>query len=90
MHLSGQTPLFRAKNLEKYLGIESIYLKLEGANPTGHKNDRIAEALCKYAKTKGYEKLLIHGSERYYKSIIYFADYLELECYGQVIKSDLT
>lgn len=89
MHLSGQTPLFRAKNLEKYLGIESIYLKLEGANPTGHKNDRIAEALCKYAKTKGYEKLLIHGSERYYKSIIYFADYLELECYGQVIKSDL-
>ena len=45
MHLSGQTPLFRAKNLEKYLGIESIYLKLEGANPTGHKNDRIAQLI---------------------------------------------
>ena len=89
MHLSGQTPLFRAKNLEKHLGIDSIYLKLEGANPTGHKNDRIAESLCKYAKSKGYEKILIHGSQRYYKSIIYFANYLNLECYGPINKSEL-
>ena len=64
MHLSGQTPLFRAKNLEKHLGIDSIYLKLEGANPTGHKNDRIAESLCKYAKSKGYEKIQRSSSYR--------------------------
>lgn len=81
MHLSGQTPLFRARNLEKYLGVESIYLKLEGSNPTGHKNDRIAEALARYALTRGYSKVLIYGSEHYIKSVIYFAKHFGLECH---------
>ena len=80
MHLSGQTPLFRAKNLEKYLGIESIYLKLEGSNPTGHKNDRIAEALIRHAISKNYSHLLIYGSPQYIKSVLYFADKFNLKC----------
>ena len=80
MHLSGQTPLFRAKNLEKYLGIESIYLKLEGSNPTGHKNDRIAEALIKHAIAKNYSHLLIYGSSQYIKSVLYFAHKFNLKC----------
>lgn len=74
MQLSGRTPLFRARNLEKHLEIEFIYLKLEGSNPSGHKNDRIAEALVRYAITKGYEKVLIHGSEHYINSVLYFAN----------------
>lgn len=90
MHLSGQTPIFRARNLEKFLGIETIYLKLEGSNPTGHKNDRIAEALVKYAISRGYEKLLIHGSERYMRSVIYFANHFEVPCYGAITKSKLS
>ncbi len=81
MHLSGQTPLFRARNLEKYLGVESIYLKLEGSNPTGHKNDRIAEALARYALSRGYSKILIYGSEHYIKSVVYFAKHFGLECH---------
>jgi len=80
MHLSGQTPLYRARNLEKYLGIESIYLKLEGSNPTGHKNDRITESLIRFAITKGYENMLIHGSDRYIRSGIYFAKNLGIAC----------
>ncbi len=78
MQLSGRTPLFRARNLEKHLGVESIYLKLEGSNPSGHKNDRVAEALVRYAITKGYEKILIHGSEQYIKSVLYFANKFKL------------
>ena len=37
----GNTPLLRAKNIEKFLGGNSeIYLKFEGANPTGSFKDR--------------------------------------------------
>ncbi|MDD5686296.1 MAG: threonine synthase [Elusimicrobia bacterium] len=37
----GNTPLLRAKNLEKYLNINvDIYLKFEGTNPTGSFKDR--------------------------------------------------
>ena len=90
MHLSGQTPLFRAKNLEKHLGIETIYLKLEGSNPTGHKNDRIAEALVKFAVDSGYRSLFVHGSDRYIKSIHYFAENKALEIYAPTMKDHAT
>lgn len=86
MHLSGQTPLFRAKNLEKYLGLEAIYLKLEGSNPTGHKNDRIAEALVKYAEELDIKSLFVYGSEQYLKSIYYFASAREFEIYAPKTK----
>jgi len=37
----GNTPLLRAKNIEKFLDINcEIYLKFEGANPTGSFKDR--------------------------------------------------
>ncbi len=88
MHLSGQTPLFRAKNLEKYLNVQTIYLKLEGTNPTGHKNDRIAEAMVKYAKSQGYDSLFVHGSERYLKSIEYFAASFGLSVHAPVVKGE--
>ncbi len=82
MHLSGQTPLLRAKNLEKYLGIDAIYLKLEGGNPTGHKNDRIAESLVQFASDHGYKRVFVHGTERYMRSIMYFAESKSLELFS--------
>lgn len=81
MHLSGQTPLFRAKNLEKHLNCQGIYLKLEGANPTGHKNDRIADAHLKNAVNRKDHTIIIHGTENYLRSLIYFA-----EIYGVQVK----
>ncbi|MFC1566498.1 threonine synthase [bacterium] len=36
----GNTPLIRALNLEKVLGIAELYLKYEGMNPTGSFKDR--------------------------------------------------
>ncbi len=36
----GGTPLYRAKNLEKELGIKELYIKNEGANPSGSFKDR--------------------------------------------------
>lgn len=82
MHLSGQTPLFRAKNLEKHLGIDSIYLKLEGSNPTGHKNDRIAESLVQFAVDQGYKKIFVYGTTQYMRSILHFAEGRDLEVFA--------
>ena len=52
----GRTPLIRANKLERELGISKIYLKLEGNNPSGHREDRLAyliirEALAHKKKT---------------------------------------
>lgn len=86
MHLSGQTPLLRAKNLEKHLGIDAIYLKLEGSNPTGHKNDRIAESLVQFASDYDYKQVFVYGTERYMRSILYFADGKALELFSPKAK----
>jgi threonine synthase len=90
MHLSGQTPLLRAKNLEKYLGIDAIYLKLEGGNPTGHKNDRIAESLVQFASDHGYKRIFVHGTERYMRSILYFAENTSLKIVSPKTKDTLS
>jgi len=73
MRKSGRTPLMRAKKIEKALGIGEIYLKLEGANPSGHKYDRISEVLVKDAIATGFQKILVDGSECYIQSVILFA-----------------
>jgi threonine synthase len=38
----GDTPLLRSPSLSKKLGLPNLYLKLEGANPTGTQKDRVA------------------------------------------------
>ena len=73
MKLSGRTPLLRAINLEKKLQIKQIYLKLEGANPTHHKNARIAEVLCKDAIAHKQTTILADGTNAYIKAVEYFA-----------------
>jgi len=45
----GKTPLLRAHKLEKELGISKIYLKLEGNNPSGHIEDRLAYLIIREA-----------------------------------------
>lgn len=38
----GDTPLLRSPKLSQKLGLPNLYLKLEGANPTGTQKDRVA------------------------------------------------
>jgi len=45
----GKTPLVRAKNLEKQVGVKNIYLKLEGNNPSGFRIDRLTYIMIKDA-----------------------------------------
>lgn len=73
LNISGKTPLMRAKNLEHQFNVGEIYLKLEGANPYGHKYDRMAEVIIRSAKQKGKRNLLIDGSLDYILSMLSFA-----------------
>ncbi|MBW9151625.1 pyridoxal-phosphate dependent enzyme [Clostridium estertheticum] len=88
MRKSGRTPLMRAKKLEKVLGISEIYLKLEGANPSGHKYDRISEVLVKDAIANGFKKILVDGSECYIQSVQLFAKLNELEIKVPLFKQE--
>lgn len=71
----GKTPLLRAKQLEKTLNVGEIYIKLEGTNPSGHKNDRITSIICKEASEKNVSFILAEGSESFLKSLAFFADH---------------
>ena len=79
MKQSGRTPLLRARQLEKLLDVGEIYIKLEGANPTGHKYDRVGEIMIRDAIARGYECVLVNGSVNYIKSLQYFAELNDIE-----------
>jgi threonine synthase len=88
MRKSGRTPLMRAKKIEKLLGIDEIYLKLEGANPSGHKYDRIAEVLVRDAVATGFKEILVDGSYCYIQSVMLFAKLEELDVKVPLFKQE--
>ena len=55
----GNTPLISAKNLGKELGIERLYLKYEGSNPTGTQKDRVASLHVQKAVEYGYDTVVV-------------------------------
>jgi threonine synthase len=50
----GDTPLIRARGLERRYGLRQLFLKVEGDNPTGTQKDRIALAQVYDALRQGY------------------------------------
>ena len=79
MNKPGKTPLFRAKNLEQYLGVKQIYFKLEGTNPFGHKYDRVSEVIVKDALHQKKSGLLVDGSYDYINSVVKFCEEYALD-----------
>jgi len=88
MRKSGRTPLIRARRLEKVLDSGEIFLKLEGANPSGHKFDRIAEVLVKDAVVNDYQKILVDGSKGYIQSVMLFAKLKQIEVKVPLFKQE--
>lgn len=64
MNYIGKTPLIRAKNLEKALGVKKLYLKLEGNNPTKNKFDRVANLISKLALMNNKKAIICDGDKR--------------------------
>lgn len=65
----GKTPLIRAENLEKILGIKKLYLKLEGNNPTRSKYDRVAEIILRASQIKKKNAIIIDGEKRLLRAL---------------------
>ena len=55
----GDTALHRARGLERHLGLERLYLKYEGDNPTGTQKDRIAFAQARDALARGADAVAL-------------------------------
>ena len=54
---AGYTPLIRAKNLGKALGLNNLYIKNDTMNPTWSFKDRVVTIAASRARELGYEKL---------------------------------
>jgi threonine synthase len=67
----GKTPLLRARNIEKVLGVKNLYLKLEGNNPKSSKYDRLAKSIINLAIVQNKNQIYIDGKKPLIKSLIY-------------------
>ncbi len=76
----GDTPLIRARNIERELGIRQIYLKFEGGNPTGTHKDRIAFAQCRDALRRGFDGISLATCGNYGLACALAAKYAGLNC----------
>lgn len=69
---SGNTPLLKANILEKKVGINSIYIKLEQNNPTHTHKDRAASMIVNKAKEKRFRGVTIGTCGNFGVSVAYF------------------
>lgn len=76
----GRTPLIRARNLEKELGVSKIYLKLEGNNPSGHREDRLAYLIIREALSRGYDTICMGTYGTVGSSLSYLAESFDVKC----------
>jgi len=75
----GGTPLVRARNLEKEFGFQKIYLKLEGNNPSGHREDRLAYLIIRDALSKGYTTLCMGTYGTVGGSLAFLSQYFNMQ-----------
>lgn len=76
----GKTPLVRAKNLEKKLGVNNIYLKLEGNNPSGYRIDRLAYILIKDALRINKNTICVSIIGNFARSLAYLSQFYNMNC----------
>jgi threonine synthase len=76
----GDTTLARARNIEREVGLRQIYLKFEGANPTGTQKDRIAFAQCQDALRRGFDAITAATCGNYGAAVALAASAAGLGC----------
>jgi threonine synthase len=84
----GRTPLTRAHNLEKKLGLSKIYLKLEGNNPSGYTEDRLAYLIIREALSKKKKTICLGTSGTVGGSLAYLAPHFGVKCVFYVPKKN--
>lgn len=76
----GRTVLYRTTKLNKDLGKGELFLKMEGVNPTGRIQDRIAYYLVREAVQLGYETITVASLGPLGESLAFIADRFNIEC----------
>lgn len=77
----GGTPLHFLKNLEKKLGLNKLYLKNEGLNPTGAFKDRGSFVEINKAKELGYKTVCVASTGNMAASVAAYSAQAGLECF---------
>lgn len=76
----GDTHLARARNLEREVGLRQLYLKFEGANPSGTQKDRIAFAQAMDALRRGFDAITMATCGNYGVAMALAASVAGLYC----------
>ena len=76
----GDTPLMRARNLEREFGLRQLYLKFEGPNPTGTQKDRIAFHQAMDALRRGFDTITVATCGNYGMATAFAAATCGLNC----------
>lgn len=77
----GGTPLLHAKNIGKDLGLNQLYIKNEGANPTGVFKDRGTMVEVTKAKEIGAKAICLASSGNMAASTAAYASLAKIPCY---------
>ncbi len=75
----GNTNLYRASKVGEYVGIEDIWLKHEGENPTGSFKDRGMSCAISQAKMLGFERVACASTGNTSASMASYADLAGME-----------
>lgn len=76
----GDTTLWRARNIEREIGLRQIYLKFEGSNPTGTQKDRIAFAQAQDSLRRGFDTITVGTCGNYGVAMALAASLAGLKC----------
>ena len=76
----GDTHLTRARNLEREVGFGQVFLKFEGANPSGTQKDRIAFAQSMDALRRGFDAITMATCGNYGVAMSLAASVAGLRC----------
>lgn len=76
----GSTPLYKAENIGKLLGLDELYLKFEGLNPTGSFKDRGSCVAVTKALEFGYSKTTVASTGNMAASVSAYSAKAGLAC----------
>ncbi len=77
----GNTPLYKCENLAKLLGLKHLYIKYEGANPTGAFKDRGTMVEITKALEMGKKAVCCASTGNMAASVSAYASKAKLPCY---------
>jgi threonine synthase len=78
---AGFTPLVRAKNLGRVLGIDNLYIKNDTANPTWSFKDRVVSVALSRAKEFGFDTAACASTGNLANSVAAHAAHAGMKCY---------